>query len=485
VFEGFNGTIFAYGQTGSGKTHTMQGLSLEDQQTMGIIPRMVNSVFDYISETPDHVEFTVKCSMVEIYMEKIKDLFSPDKVNLKIREDRKRGVYIEDVTECYVSEEQDIFDLMQMGNSQRAISATNMNEGSSRSHMLFMLSLHQNNTREFSAKTGKLYLVDLAGSEKVGKTGAEGKLLEEAKKINLSLSSLGNVINALTESKQNQHIPYRDSKLTRILQESLGGNSRTTLIITCSPSSYNDAETLSTLRFGYRAKSIKNTPKINKEYTVAELQLLLEKAEKEIADKQKRIDQLEAILANNSIAIPTVISIVNKEKGELTSSQAEVEEGKASDEDSASDTEETGTSTPQPNYLSKIDEDQLRILENELKIEKENVRTQTEKINILRKEFAYMNAKVITTEKENENLIQKVADLTLKKQEIQETLLEKDMKIQALIELRNNLMAENEELKRSKEQYTSQLDSTGLEENSIRVNRTPRKGVPGTLVLIN
>ena len=193
---------------------------------------------------------------------------------------------------------------MKLGASNRAISATNMNEGSSRSHSIFMMTIHQNNLHELSAKTGKLYLVDLAGSEKVGKTGAAGQTLEEAKNINKSLSALGNVINALTDNKSHQHIPYRDSKLTRILQESLGGNARTTLIITCSPSPFNDQETLSTLRFGYRAKSIKNTPKINREFTVAELKLLLDKAESTLEQRERRIKILENLLSNNGIVIP-------------------------------------------------------------------------------------------------------------------------------------------------------------------------------------
>lgn len=151
--------------------------------------------------------------------------------------------------------------------------------------MAFIITLYQNNLKDSSAKSGKIILVDLAGSQKVSKTGAEGKLLDEAKQINKSLSALGNVINALTENKI-AHIPYRDSKLTRLLQESLGGNSKTNLIINVSPSSLNDHETLSSLRFGYRAKEIKNKPKVNREYTVAELLFLLEKAE-------KRIQQLE------------------------------------------------------------------------------------------------------------------------------------------------------------------------------------------------
>lgn len=144
----------------------------------------------------------------------------------------------------------------------------------------------------------------MAGSEKISKTGAQGQTLEEAKKINQSLSSLGNVINALTDDKKKGHIPYRDSKLTRLLQESLGGNAKTTLIITCSPSIFNEAETISTLRFGQRAKSVKNTPKINREYTVAELNLLLEKAEQTIAELKKRIAQLEAYILANGLQVP-------------------------------------------------------------------------------------------------------------------------------------------------------------------------------------
>lgn len=156
-----------------------------------------------------------------------------------------------------------------------------MNAESSRSHSLFIITIGQKNLKTGGSKAGKLYLVDLAGSEKIAKTGAEGQTLEEAKMINKSLSTLGNVINALTDGKST-HVPYRDSKLTRILQESLGGNARTTLIINCSPSSYNEPETLSTLRFGSRAKNIKNKAKINQELSAAELKQRLAAAEAEI-----------------------------------------------------------------------------------------------------------------------------------------------------------------------------------------------------------
>lgn len=326
---------------------------------------MVSSVFEYISETPDHIEFTVKVGMVEIYMEKIRDLLYPEKANLKVREDKNRGVYIEEMTESYVSDEADVYDIMRLGNSHRAISATNMNEGSSRSHMLFLMTIHQNNLHEMSAKTGKLYLVDLAGSEKVGKTGAAGQTLEEAKKINKSLSALGNVINALTDGKGHHHIPYRDSKLTRVLQESLGGNSRTTLIITCSPSAYNEAETLSTLRFGYRAKSIKNKPKINREYTVAELRMLLDKAEATIQDKDRRIKYLEAKLKEHGIPIPSETEIIpEKILEDKTLEESSIlekdlkSEGEEEDEEEAHD-DEYSTS---PLGRDSVQKDQLQVL---------------------------------------------------------------------------------------------------------------------------
>ena len=172
---------------------------------------------------------------------------------------------------------------MDSGSMNRKVAFTGMNEHSSRSHSLFIIHLNQKHLKKDCSKQSKLYFVDLAGSEKVSKTGCQGVQLEEAKNINKSLSSLGNVINALTSDKK-EHIPYRDSKLTRILQESLGGNSKTTLIINCSMCTYNDKETLSTLRFGYRAKSIKNKPKMNEEKSAKELLILLDAANKTIAE---------------------------------------------------------------------------------------------------------------------------------------------------------------------------------------------------------
>jgi len=303
VLRGFNGTVFAYGQTASGKTFTMEGPDIEDKTHQGVIPRMVWSIFDGIYHADEHIEFLVKVSIVEIYNERIRDLLDPKRDNLKVHEDKARGVFIGEVTESYVGCEQEIFDAMRAGHYNRSMAVTNMNEHSSRSHLVFMLTVEQKNLHDRSVKVGKLHLVDLAGSEKVAKTGASGERLDEAKNINRSLSALGNVINALTDKKYT-HVPYRDSKLTRVLQESLGGNAKTSLIITCSPSNFNEQETISTLRFGQRAKMIKNVVKVNHERSAEELKLLLEKKDFVLNELSAKCVYLENVLRQNGIPVP-------------------------------------------------------------------------------------------------------------------------------------------------------------------------------------
>uniref|UniRef100_A0A8C9WSB4 Kinesin-like protein n=1 Tax=Scleropages formosus TaxID=113540 RepID=A0A8C9WSB4_SCLFO len=243
VLEGYNGTIFAYGQTSSGKTHTMEG-NLHDPDGMGIIPRIVQDIFNYIYSMDENLEFHIKVCSVLLYV-------------LTWNNDG--------CTERFVCSPEEVMDTIDEGKSNRHVAVTNMNEHSSRSHSIFLINVKQENTQTEQKLSGKLYLVDLAGSEKVSKTGAEGAVLDEAKNINKSLSSLGNVISALAEGST--YIPYRDSKMTRILQDSLGGNCRTTIVICCSPSSFNEAETKSTLMFGQRAKTIKNTVCVNVELT--------------------------------------------------------------------------------------------------------------------------------------------------------------------------------------------------------------------------
>ncbi|KAI9468504.1 MAG: kinesin heavy chain [Benjaminiella poitrasii] len=292
VVAGYNGTVFAYGQTGSGKTFTMMGSSIDDLENKGIIPRIVEQIFKSIQMAPTNMEFTVKVAYMEIYMEKVRDLLVPTNDNLAIHEDKVKGVYVKGIKEVYVSDTTEVYDVMRIGGDNRVVAYTNMNAESSRSHSIVLITITQKNLDTGAAKNGKLYLVDLAGSEKVGKTGASGQTLEEAKKINKSLTALGMVINSLTDGKSS-HIPYRDSKLTRILQESLGGNSRTTLIINCSPSSYNEAETISTLRFGARAKTIKNKAKVNADLSPAELRALLKRVKSDAVSYKVYIEALE------------------------------------------------------------------------------------------------------------------------------------------------------------------------------------------------
>ncbi|XP_041817117.1 kinesin-1 heavy chain-like [Chelmon rostratus] len=293
VLEGYNGTIFAYGQTSSGKTHTMEG-KLHDPEMMGVIPRIVQDIFNYIYSMDQNLEFHIKVSYFEVYLDKIRDLLDVTKTNLSVHEDKNRVPYVKGCTERFVCSPTEVMDTIEDGKNNRSVAVTNMNEHSSRSHSIFLINIKQENTQTGHKLTGKLYLVDLAGSEKVGKTGAEGTVLDEAKMINKSLSSLGIVIAALAEGSS--YVPYRDSKMTRILQDSLGGNCRTTMVICCSPSSFNDAETRTTLQFGQRAKTVKNTVCLNVELTAEQWKSKWEKEKEKNKTLKNTVTWLETEL---------------------------------------------------------------------------------------------------------------------------------------------------------------------------------------------
>ena len=312
VLAGYNGTIFAYGQTGSGKTYTMVG-NFDNKETKGIIPRSFDYIFNEIKKDKEH-KYNVKISFIQIYLETIQDLLEPNNKEIRIREDPEHGVYLEGVLWIKVNSTDECSQVFKNGEKNRVTESTMMNAYSSRSHAILIAKIEKNivlskeKIAELSKESNEkikaervmtnshLYLVDLAGSERVKKSKAVDMRLEEAKKINYSLLILGNCIQSLTETKPT-YIAYRDSKLTRLLQESLGGNAKTSLIVTISPSGYNTDETISSLNFGLRAMKVQNKPIINKsvdyQALCIKLQEDLDKLNDEYTELKIKYDKLE------------------------------------------------------------------------------------------------------------------------------------------------------------------------------------------------
>ncbi|XP_052579275.1 kinesin-like protein KIF16B isoform X3 [Peromyscus californicus insignis] len=328
AFEGYNACVFAYGQTGSGKSYTMMGNSSDS----GLIPRICEALFSRINETTrwDEASFRTEVSYLEIYNERVRDLLrrkSSKTFNLRVREHPKEGPYVEDLSKHLVQNYSDVEELMDAGNINRTTAATGMNDVSSRSHAIFTIKFTQ---AKFDAEmpcetVSKIHLVDLAGSERADATGATGVRLKEGGNINKSLVTLGNVISALADlsqdaanplvKKKQVFVPYRDSVLTWLLKDSLGGNSKTIMIATISPADVNYGETLSTLRYANRAKNIINKPTINEDANV-----------KLIRELRAEIARLKTLLAQgNQIALldsPTALSMEEK----LHQNEARVQE---------------------------------------------------------------------------------------------------------------------------------------------------------------
>ncbi|PVI04116.1 kinesin-domain-containing protein [Periconia macrospinosa] len=463
ILNGYNGTVFAYGQTGAGKSYTMMGTDIDDDVGKGVIPRIVEQIFASIMASPSSIEYTVRVSYMEIYMERIRDLLVPQNDNLPIHEEKNKGVYVKGLLEVYVASVEEVYEVMRRGGSSRAVSATNMNAESSRSHSIFVITVTQKNVETGSMKSGQLFLVDLAGSEKVGKTGATGQTLEEAKKINKSLSALGMVINALTDSKST-FVPYRDSKLTRILQESLGGNSRTTLIINCSPSSYNDAETVSTLRFGMRAKAIKNKAKVNAELSPAELKAMLKKAQGQVTTFESYISTLEGEVAlwRAGDAVPKEKWTPALEMGTAASKKApttpraqtpsRLEATRGADTpsrpDSRADLERAGTpSIP----LDKDEKDEFLRRENELQDQVAERESQLSKIEdqlkSTKEELQYFKERDSKSSKDNERMTTELNEFKMQVEKLSFEGKEALITMDGLKEANSELTAELDDIK--------------------------------------
>uniref|UniRef100_A0A8C5MA86 Kinesin family member 13B n=1 Tax=Leptobrachium leishanense TaxID=445787 RepID=A0A8C5MA86_9ANUR len=300
AFQGYNACIFAYGQTGSGKSYTMMGSV--DQP--GIIPRLCSTLFERTQAAEnDELSFKVEVSFMEIYNEKVRDLLDPkgSRQSLKVREHKVLGPYVDGLSKLAVSSYKDIESLMSEGNKSRTVAATNMNEESSRSHAVFNIilthTLYDTQSATSGEKVSKLSLVDLAGSERATKTGAAGERLKEGSNINKSLTTLGLVISALADQgagkNKNKFVPYRDSVLTWLLKDSLGGNSKTAMVATVSPAADNYDETLSTLRYADRAKNIVNHAVVNEDPNARIIRELREEVEK-LRDQLTQAESMKA-----------------------------------------------------------------------------------------------------------------------------------------------------------------------------------------------
>jgi len=464
VLCGYNGTIFAYGQTSSGKTHTMEGV-INDPTMQGIIPRIVNDIFNHIYSMEENLEFHIKVSYFEIYLDKIRDLLDPSKVNLAVHEDKDKVVYVKGATERFVSSPEEVFEVIEEGKSNRHVAVTNMNEHSSRSHSIFLINVKQENLENQKKLSGKLYLVDLAGSEKVGKTGVEGMGLEEAKNINKSLSALGNVIAALADGNKS-HIPYRDSKLTRILQESLGGNAKTTIVICCSPASFNEAETKSTLDFGKRAKTIKNVVGINEELTAEEWKKRYEKEKAKNGVMKKKIEQLEeelkkwrsgqSVSSDDQINLADIgmdesVSAAPKPMFDKPSAVLNLETSHISLEDRNKIQEE------RERLYQTLDEKDDEIQEQSQLVEKlkEQMLEQEELISVTRRDYESLTKEMSKIQGENESA----------KEEVKEVL-------QALEELAVNYDQKSQEAETKSREYNTVSDELSQQQSKLHASQT-------------
>ncbi|XP_068457502.1 kinesin family member 4 isoform X2 [Clinocottus analis] len=439
LFKGYHATVLAYGQTGSGKTFSMGGTytsAQENDPSVGVIPRVIRRIFEE-RETKKACEFFLAVSYLEIYNEDILDLLcaSKDKVGLCIREDPKEGIKIVGLTERQVSTEQEMVACLEVGNSARTVASTAMNAASSRSHAIFTITLEQRKgTDKADSIVSKLHLVDLAGSERQKKTKAEGDRLKEGISINRGLLSLGNVISALgDESKKSSFVPYRDSKLTRLLQDSLGGNSHTLMIACVSPADSNMEETINTLRYADRARKIKNKPVLNVDPRVAETNRL-----------RQQVQELQVMLLHARGGVAPVLS--------------------------------------GPESTEKV----TKLLERNRALQNENSKLSRE-LSEAAGQTAFMFEKIITAEHTNEKLQSKMDQLrdhaacTVDLEKVLATL--QDQELKENVEVMRNLQEIVLELKNESDGLTASIDALAAGEDGPEVSGNGSKNddsdVPG------
>ncbi|XP_054834209.1 kinesin-like protein KIF3A isoform X1 [Eublepharis macularius] len=448
VLEGYNGTIFAYGQTGTGKTFTMEGVRAVPE-LRGIIPNSFAHVFGHIAKAEGDTRFLVRVSYLEIYNEEVRDLLGKDQTQrLEVKERPDVGVYIKDLSAYVVNNADDMDRIMTLGHKNRSVGATNMNEHSSRSHAIFTITIECSEKGidgNIHVRMGKLHLVDLAGSERQAKTGATGQRLKEATKINLSLSTLGNVISALVDGKST-HVPYRNSKLTRLLQDSLGGNSKTMMCANIGPADYNYDETISTLRYANRAKNIKNKARINEDPKDA----LLRQFQKEIEELKKKLEEGEEI------------------------SGSETSGSEDDDEDDDGEIREDGEKRKKRRGKKKVSPDKM--IEMQAKIEEERKALETkldmeeEERNKARAELEKREKDLLKAQQEHQSLLEKLSalekkvivggvDLLAKAEEQEKLLEESNMELEERRKRAEQLRKELEEKEQERldieEKYTS------------------------------
>ena len=433
IFQGYNGTVFAYGQTGCGKTFTMMGI-VDNPELKGIIPNAFNHIFGFIKTEGESKKFLVRCSFVEIYNEEVRDLLVNNNKKLDIREDPKKGTFVKDLTYVTLKDTEDIQRCLDRGNKNRHVGATSMNDQSSRSHSLFTVYLEIEENGKI--RSGKLNLVDLAGSERVGKTNATGQTFDEGKKINLSLTALGSVIDALSQNRK--HIPYKDSKLTRLLADSLGGNTKTVMFANISPASYNYDETVGTLRYASRAKLIKNAPKINEDPKDA----LLRKYEEEIKLLKEQLNNggsanggvVKKIIKKKKKKVVKKVKVEKEEKEEKEEKNENDEEGNEEENEDEEDNEdddynEFGEEDPEKKKLEeKLAELEKNLLDNKkLEISEKDVDDNNEEMKKKLKEQEEENRK-FKEYREQQLKLSEEMDLKLKKLEEEKNKEEESLK---------------------------------------------------------